>query len=124
MAPGASFPVPDCTSKPRLSVFHSESGDYPRAVRGTNSLSTENRERRRICELEMAASSSQSIKTIIATQQLCTLQKNISTIESSGSQSLKEKDNEEVSENKETIKTRAVHDLSELIRLKTEQLKK
>ena len=35
-----------------------------------------------------------------------------------------EKDDEEVSENKETIKARAVHDLSELMRLKTEHLKK
>ena len=44
--------------------------------------------------------------------------------ENTVSQSLIEKDNEEVSENKETIKAKAVHDLSELMRLKTEQLKK
>ena len=44
--------------------------------------------------------------------------------ENTVSQSLIEKDNKEVSENKETIKARAVHDLSELMQLKTEQLKK
>ena len=43
--------------------------------------------------------------------------------ENTVSQSLIEKDNKEVFENKETIKARAVHDLSELMRLKTEQLK-
>ena len=40
------------TDNPGLSVFH---GDYLRAVRGTGSLSTEKRERRRIRELEKAA---------------------------------------------------------------------
>ena len=44
--------------------------------------------------------------------------------ENTVSQFLIEKDNKEVSENKEMIKAKTVHDLSELMRLKTEQLKK
>ena len=50
------------TSKPGLSVFHLGSGDYLRAVRGTGSFSTEKRERRRIRELEKAASSRQCLQ--------------------------------------------------------------
>lgn len=58
------------TCKPGLSVFHSGSGDYLRAIRGTGSLSTEKCERRRTRELEKAASNSLSIKTMFRTQQL------------------------------------------------------
>ena len=110
--------------KPGLSVFHPGSGDYLRAVRRSGSLSTGKRERRQIRELEKAALNSLSIKTMFAAQQLYTPQKNPPASENTVSQSLIEKDNKEVSENKETIKTKAVHDLSELMRLKTEQLKK
>lgn len=46
---------------------------------------------------------------MFATQQLCISQKTTPAIESTVSQSLSEKDNEEVSENKETIKAQAVH---------------
>ena len=56
------------TCKPGLSVFHSGSGDYLRAMRGTGSLSTKKRKRRQIRELEKAASNSQSIKTMFAAQ--------------------------------------------------------
>ena len=52
------------TYKPGLSVFHSGSGDYLRAMRGTGSLSAEKRKRRRIRELEKVALNSQSIKTM------------------------------------------------------------
>ena len=93
-------------------------------MRGTCSLSIEKRERRRIRELEKAASNSLSIKTMFAAQQLRIPQKTPPASENTVSQSLIEKDNEEVSENKKTIKARAVQDLSELMRLKTEQLKK
>ena len=93
-------------------------------MRGTGSLSTEKRKRCRIRELEKAASNSQAIKTMFAPQQLRISQKIPSEIENIVSQSLIEKDSEEVSENKETIQARAVHDLSELMRLKTEKLKK
>ena len=110
--------------KPRLSVFHPGSGDYLCAVRGTDSLLTEKREQRQIRELERATSNSLSIKIIFTVQQLRTSHKTPSTIENTIFQSLIEKDNKKVFENKETIKARAVHDLSELIRLKTEQLKK
>ena len=109
-------------SRPGLSVFHSGSGDYLRAVRGTGSLSTEKRERHRIRELEKAASNSLSIKTMFKTQQLCTSQDK-SPNENPASQFLDEEDKEEVC-NKETIQAKAVHDLSELMRLKTEQLKR
>ena len=61
---------------------------------------------------------------MFAAQQLRTPQKNPPVSENTISQSLIEKDNEEVSENKETIKAKTVHNLFELIRLKTEQLKK
>ena len=61
---------------------------------------------------------------MFAAQQLRTSQKTPPTSKNIVSQSLIEKDNEEVSENKETINARAVHDLSELMRLKTEQHKK
>lgn len=104
--------------------FTQDRRDYLLAVRGTGSPSTEKRGRRRISELAKAASNNQSIKTIFAIQQLCTSQKTIPTIESTGSQSLKEKENKDVSEIKETIEDRAVYDLSELMRLKTEQHKK
>ena len=46
------------TCKPGLSIFQSGSGDYLRAVSGAGSLSTQKRERRRIRELEKAASNS------------------------------------------------------------------
>ena len=52
--------------KPGLSVFHPGSGDYLCAVRGSDSFSTKKRKRRRIHELEMAASNSLSIKTMFA----------------------------------------------------------
>lgn len=55
------------TSKPELFVFHSGSGDYLRAIRGTGSLSTEKHERGRIRELEKAASNSLYIKTMYKT---------------------------------------------------------
>ena len=58
--------------KPGLSVFHSGSGDYIRAVRGTGSFSTKKHERCRIRELKKASSNSLSIKTIFAAQQLRT----------------------------------------------------
>ena len=95
-----------------------------RSERNRLSLSNEKRERYRIRELEKAASNSQSIKTMFAAQQLRTSEKTPPASENTVSQFLIEKDNKEVSENTETIKARAVHDLSELMRLKTEQLKK
>lgn len=106
--------------KPGLSVFHSRSGDYLRAVRGTGYLSTEKRERRRIRELETAASNSLSIKTMFKTQLLRTSQDK-SLNENPVSQSLDEKDKEKACER--TIQSEAVQDLSRLMRLKTEQLK-
>lgn len=112
------------TSKPGLSIFHSGSGDYLRAVRGTGSPSTEKRERRWIRKLEKAASNTQSVKTMFAAQLLRTSQNLIPTIDSTVSQPLNEKDNQEVSETKENINARAAHDVSELMRLKTEQLEK
>ena len=99
-------------------LFHSGSEDYLHAVRGTDSLSTEKR------ELEKAASNSQFIKTMFATQQLRTSQNPIPTNKSTVSQFLEEKDSEKVSENTETIKARAVQDLDELMSLKIEQLEK
>ena len=101
--------------KPGLSVFHSGSGDYLCTMRGTGSLSTEERKRRRIRELEKAASNSQSIKTMFAVQQLRTSHKILPASENTLSQSLIEKYSEEISENMETIQVRAVHDLSELM---------
>ncbi len=98
------------TDNPGLSVFHSGSGDYLRAVRGTDSLSTEKLEQRRIRELEKAALNGQSIRTMFATQQLRTSQNPIPTNKSTISQFLEEKDIEEVSENTEFIKARAVQD--------------
>ena len=59
-------------TKPALSVFHSGLGDYLCTVRETGSLLTKKCERHRIRELEKAASNSQSIKTMFATEQLCT----------------------------------------------------
>ncbi len=106
-----------------LSVFQSGSGCL-RAVRGTGSLSTEKRERRRIRELEKAASNSQSIENMFETKQLRTSQNLISKDKSTLFQLLEKKNREEVSENTETIKTRAVQDLFEQMHLKTEQLKK
>ena len=61
---------------------------------------------------------------MFAAQQLCIPQKNPPASENIVFQFLIEKDNKEVSENKETIKAKAVHDLSELMQIKTEQLKK
>ncbi len=98
------------TDNPGLSVFHSGWGDYLRAVRGTDSLSTEKRERHRIRELEKAASNSQFIKTMFATQQLRTSQNPIPTNKSTISQFLEEKD----CENTETIKASAVQDLENI----------
>ena len=72
-------------------------------MRGTGSLSTEKGERRRIHELEKAASNSQSIKTMFATQQLCISQKTTLTIKRTVSHSSAEKHSGEVSENKEMI---------------------
>ena len=61
---------------------------------------------------------------MFAAQQLCTIQKNPPTSENTISQSLIKKNNKEVFKNKETIKVKAVHDLFELMRLKTKYLKK
>ena len=97
-----------------LSVFQSGSEDYLCAVRRTGSLSIEKHERRRIRELEKAAPNSQSIKTIFANHQLRISQSPIPTDKSTVLQSLEKKDSEE------TINGRAVQDLSELMRLKTE----
>ncbi len=93
------------TDNSGLSVFHSGSGDYLRVVRGTGS-----RERRRIRELEKAASNSQFIKTMFATQNFRTSQNPIPTNKSTVSHFLEEKNSEEVSENTETIRARAVQD--------------
>ena len=82
--------------------YLSRSGDYLRAVRGTGSLSTEKRERRRIPKLKKLALNSQSIKIMFATRQLRAFQTLM--IESIAFPSSIEKNNEKVSENKETIK--------------------
>lgn len=101
--------------KPKLSVFHLGSRDYLCIVREYDSLSTGKHKQRQIHELEKVVSNSLSIKIIFAAQQLCILPKKFSISENIISQSLIEKDKEKVSENKKTIKAKAVHNLSGLI---------
>lgn len=84
-------------------------------MRGTVSKSSKKRKRRRIRELEKAASHNHSIKTMFAAQKLRTSPRTYSSSENTPSRSLIESNRKEVFENGVTIKTRAVYDLSELL---------
>ena len=93
-------------------------GNYLRGIRGTGSLSTEKRKRRKIRALAKAALGSHSIVTMFAAHQPKISEGNIA-IHSSPLSSLPK-----IPENKEKIKTQAALDLTVLMRLKTEQIKK
>lgn len=106
--------VQEGTHKLILPVFKSGDGDYLRAVRGTGSLSTTKRERRRIREREKTSSESLPIMTMFARQQARGSEENTSEALPL------------VHENKsDRVKLEnAAKDMSLVLRLKKEQIKR
>ena len=102
----------------RMAVFavpNSKSGNHLRAIRGTGSLSTEKRKRQAKRELQKSALDTPSIAMMFARQKHCGSGKNISKDQIMTFLPFEE--------TKEEIRTRAAHDLSELLCLKTKQVK-
>ena len=104
-------------------VCKDDAGEYLRGIRGCGSSATEKRERRRKRDMEKSASTTRSIVDIFSAQlnknqsrDECILSASLPTISSPKSTG------KEVRETRFESQTRAVHDLGELLRLKTIQM--
>ena len=104
-------------------VCKDNAGEYLRGIRGCGSSATEKRERRRKRDMEKSASTTRSIVDIFSAQlnknqsrDECILSASLPTISSPKSTG------KEVRETRFGSQTRAIHDLGELLRLKTVQM--
>ena len=111
---GIQLEVKDRSFRP---VWKDNAGEYLRGIRGCGSSATEKRERRRKREMEKSASTTRSIVDMFSAQ----LNKNQSQDERTSSAPSFPifPPKCEVKETKLESQTRAVHDLSELLRLRT-----
>ncbi|MCJ1345846.1 hypothetical protein MMC31_004055, partial [Peltigera leucophlebia] len=109
-------------------TWREDAGGYLRGVRGCGSSATDKRERRRKKELEKSASQTKSIVAMFSAQFDKNRSSNADLVPSplsstSTSESSRKKEVEKVETTVE-LRTRAVNDLEDLLRLKTEQMNK